>query len=48
VFGEEEGRLEQLHQGIDELEGEAIQVRQKLRDLNSSAISALEETPTSV
>ncbi len=48
VFGEEEGRLEQLHQGIDELEGEAIQVRLKLRDLNSSAISALEETPTSV
>jgi hypothetical protein len=46
VFSEKADRLKQLHQGIVELESEAAQVRQKLRDLNSRAISALEDTST--
>ncbi len=46
VFSEKSDRLKQLHQGIVELESEAAQVRQKLRDLNSRAISALEDTST--
>jgi len=48
IFENEEGRLEDLQQGIVELEGEAAQVRQKLRDLNSRAINALEDTPAPV
>ena len=46
VFSEKADRLKQLHQGIVELESEAAQVRQKLRNLNSRAISALEVTST--
>ena len=45
MFENEKGQLEELQQGIIELEGEAAEVRQKLRDLNSQAISALEDTP---
>ena len=48
MFENEEGRLEELQQGIVELESEAAQVRLKLRDLNSRAISALEDTPAAV
>jgi hypothetical protein len=48
IFDTEEARLAQLRQGIVELESEAAQVRQKLRDLNAQAISALEETPAPV
>ena len=48
MIDDEEGRLQELQQGIVELESEAAQVRQKLRDLNSRAISALEDTPAPV
>ena len=48
MFDNEEGRLQELHQGIVELESEAAEVRQKLRDLNSRAISALEDAPAAV
>jgi hypothetical protein len=48
MFNNEEGRLEEFRQGIVELESEAADVRQKLRDLNSRAINALEDTPSSV
>ena len=48
MFENEKGRLEELQQGIIDLEGEAAEVRQKLRDLNSRAISALEDTATPV
>ena len=48
IFGNEASRLEELHQGIVELDNEAAQVRQKLRDLNSRAISALDDTSASV
>jgi hypothetical protein len=47
VFDEENDRLQQFRQGITELETEAIEIRHKLRDLNSRAISALEEIPAS-
>ena len=48
MIDDEEGRLQELQQGIVELESEAAQVRLKLRDLNSRAISALEDTPAPV
>jgi len=41
VFDEENDRLQQFRQGITEFETEAIEIRHKLRDLNSQAISAL-------
>jgi hypothetical protein len=43
-FGDEESRLEEVHPGIAELDDEVVQARQKLKDLNSLAISALEDT----
>lgn len=48
VFDEENDRLQQFRQGITEFETEAIEIRHKLRDLNSRAISALEEIPMPV
>lgn len=48
VISEEDGRVEKLRQGIVELAEEAAQVRQKLRELNSLAISNLEGAPVSV
>jgi hypothetical protein len=47
VFDEENDRLQQFRQGITEFETETVEIRHKLRDLNSRAISALEEIPTS-
>jgi hypothetical protein len=44
LFGNEEGRLEELTRGIAELEGEVVQVRQKLKDLNGLAICALDDS----
>ncbi len=44
LSGDEESRLEELHPGIAELDGEVVQARQKLKELNLRAISALEET----
>jgi len=43
-FGNEESRLEELHPGIAELDGEVDRARQKLKELNGLAIRALEET----
>ena len=42
--GDEKSRLEEVHPGIAELDDEVVQARQKLKDLNSLAISALEDT----
>jgi hypothetical protein len=36
--------LEELTRGIAELGGEVVQVRQKLKDLNGLAISALDDS----
>jgi len=47
VFDEESERLQKLRQGIAEFEKEAVEIRHKLRDLNSRAINALEEVPAS-
>jgi hypothetical protein len=47
TLGEEEGRLEALQEGMAELEIEATEIRKKLRELNSLAISTLEDTPSS-
>ncbi len=44
LFGNGESRLEELHPGIAELDGEVVQALQKLKDLNRLAISALEDT----
>lgn len=44
LFGNEERRLEELHRGVAELDGEIVQIRQGLKDLNWRAISALEDT----
>ncbi len=41
---DEENQLEGLHPSIAELDGEAAQARQKLKELNWLAISALEDT----
>ena len=41
---DEENQLEGPHPSIAELDGEAVQARQKLKELNWLAISALEET----
>ncbi len=43
VFDKEQGRLEQFRNGIAEIEKDAVEVRRKLRDLNSRAIGTLEE-----
>ena len=43
VFDKEQDRLEQFRKGIAEIEKDAVEVRQKLRDLNSKAIGTLEE-----
>jgi hypothetical protein len=43
VFDKEQGRLDQFRNGIAELEKDAVEVRRKLRDLNSRAIGTLEE-----
>jgi hypothetical protein len=45
VFDAENKRLKELRQGIAELEKETVEIRHKLRDLNSRAINALEEVP---
>ncbi len=44
LFGDEESPLEEVHPGIGELDNEVVQARQKLKELNWLAISALEET----
>ena len=44
LFRNEESRLEELHRGIAELDGEVVQIRQGLKDLNWRAVSALEAT----
>jgi len=44
LFGNEERRLEELHRGVAELDGEIVQIRQGLKDLNWRAISVLEDT----
>ena len=43
VFDKEQGRLEQFRIGAAEIEKDAVDVRQKLRELNSRAIGTLEE-----
>ncbi|MFQ5982850.1 MAG: hypothetical protein ACE5KS_05700 [Woeseiaceae bacterium] len=45
IFDNEQARLAELQQGMVELENEAAEIRQKLRDLNAQATSTLEETP---
>ena len=47
TLGEKEGRLEALQESMSELEIEATEIRKKLRELNSLAISTLEDTPSS-
>jgi len=47
TLGEEEGQLETLQEGMTALEIEAAEIRKKLRELNSLAISTLEDTPSS-
>ncbi|MDH3273626.1 MAG: hypothetical protein OEM99_03695 [Gammaproteobacteria bacterium] len=43
VFDKEQGRLDQFRNGVAEIEKDAVEVRQKLRELNSRAIGTLEE-----
>jgi hypothetical protein len=45
MFDKEDDRLMELHRGIAELEGEAVNARKNLRHLNWRAISAQEDNP---